>query len=171
MKKAIAMSVVIFLFAGLIHGQEKILLNVGDLNANINEYITKNYPGFKPVEAYRYDLCYEMKLVKGETNESLLFDGDGKFLNKKGGPEAGKVLLQTKSFIPPEKVSSVITDYIKMNFADYKLSEAYLCDASYTVKIAKEDVNATLLFDKDGRFQMKVSRPMKEEPKKADTTK
>ena len=83
MKKAIFLFVITFLFSGIIQAQEKTTMNVKDLNSDISKYIKKNYEGYKTVEAFKYEVTYEMKIQKGADLERLVFNKEGKFLYKR----------------------------------------------------------------------------------------
>jgi hypothetical protein len=69
-----------------------------------------------------------------------------------------------------KEVKSDITKYIKKNFADYQFTEAFMYDEVVTTKIVKGAETEKLVFDKEGKFVMKVE-PVKpaEQPKKADS--
>lgn len=61
-------------------------LNVADLPKSITDNIAKDYPGFtvksaKSITA-KSGLDYEVSIVKGTDNETLLYNKDGKFLKK-----------------------------------------------------------------------------------------
>jgi TusA-related sulfurtransferase len=174
MKKAFTLCIIAFLLAATIQAQEKTTMNVKDLNSDIEKYVKKNYEGFKIVEAFKYDVTYEMKIQKGAASENLVFDREGKFQYKKTEADKAKVSLQTRSTMSLKDVESDITKYIKKNFEGYQVTEAFMYDEVYTTKITKGAEAETLLFDKEGTFVMKVADtvPTKlEEPKKADTTK
>jgi len=170
MKKAITLFIITFLFGCMIHAQEKTTLNVKDLNSDIEKYIKKNYKDYKTVEAFKYEVTFEMKIVKGADVERLVFDKEGKFLLKKTEADKAKVSLQTRSTMALKDVESDITKYIKKNFEGYKLTEAFKYDVVYVAKIKKGAETETLLFDKDGTFEMKVVAPKPvESAKKADS--
>ena len=159
-----------FLFSGMIQAQEKTTLNIKDLNSDIQKYVKKNYEGFKITEAFKYDVIYEMKIQKGSSSEDLVFDKEGKFLYKKAEAEQGAVTLQTRSTMSLKDVESDITKYIKKNFEDYQVKEAFIYDEVYTTRIVKGAENETLVFDKDGKFIMKGPAPESaKEPVKTDT--
>ena len=168
MKKVFSVFIIAFLFSGIIQAQEKITLNVKDLNSDIEKYIKKNYKDYKTVEAFKYDVLYEMKTQKGDASEWLLFDKKGKFLNKETGSRKEKMPSQIRTTMATKDVSSAITKYIKNT--GYKLTESYMYDESTEVKIMKGSDAPTLLFDKDGKFVAKVVAPAPAvQPKKADT--
>jgi hypothetical protein len=184
MKKAVALIILTILFSGMSKAQEKTTMNVKDLDTGIEKYVKKNFDGFKIVEAYKYDIVFEMKIQKGSDTEKLVFDRKGNFLYKMTEADKAKVTLQTRSTMALKDVESDITKYIKKNFEGYKLTEAFMYDEVYATKILKGAVSEMLVFDKDGKFVMKAapkpvesakkadSVPMKkEEPKKADTAK
>jgi len=186
MKATFTLFILAFLLHSMSFAQEKSTMNIKDLNSSIEKYIKKNYKDFKTVEAIHYSVCFEMKIGKGDAHETLLFDIKGKFLKKLSGPEQ---FDQTRTTMAVKDVDNDITKYVKKNFPDYKITEAYKYDEAYTAKVTKGDVSETLLFDKDGKFEKKLTQPAavkeqpkktdslppakakKEEPKKADTTK
>jgi len=113
MKKVFSVFIIAFLFSGIIQAQEKITLNVKDLNSDIEKYIKKNYKDYKTVEAFKYDVLYEMKTQKGDASEWLLFDKKGKFLNKETESRKEKMPSQVRTTLATKDVSSTITKYIK----------------------------------------------------------
>ena len=184
MKKAIVLIIITILFSGISKAQEKTTMNVKDLDSGIEKYVKKNFEGYKITEAFKYEVVFEMKIQKGSETEKLVFDREGEFLYKKTEADKNKVTLQTRSTMALKDVESDITKYIKKNFEDYKLTEAFQYDEVYTTKIMKGAESEILVFDKEGNFVMKAApKPVestkkadsvpakKEEPKKADTTK
>lgn len=183
MKKVITLFLLTFLIAGMIQAQEKVTLNLKDLDSGIEKYIKKNFAGYKAVEAFKHSAFFEMKTQKGDAVDWLLFDQKGKFLKKETEADKAKKPLQIRTTIAVKDVDSDITKYIKKS--EYKLTEAYSYEEAFEVKILKGNDAQTLLFDKDGKFQMKVAAAVpaapakkadsvpakKEEPKKADTAK
>jgi TusA-related sulfurtransferase len=170
MKKSFTMIIIAFLLSGMIQAQEKTTLSVKDLNSDIEKYVKKNYKDYKIVEAFNYSLVYVMTIKKADATEKLIFDRDGKFLNKATEADKAKVALQTRSTLSLKEVKSDITKYIKKNFEGYNLTEAFMYDEVYTTKITKGAESETLLFDKEGKFVMKVVPPKPvEQPKKADS--
>jgi TusA-related sulfurtransferase len=170
MKKSFTMIIIAFLLSGMIQAQEKTTLSVKDLNSDIEKYVKKNYKDYKIVEAFNYSLVYVMTIKKADATEKLIFDRDGKFLNKATEADKAKVALQTRSTLSLKEVKSDITKYIKKNFEGYNLTEAFMYDEVYTTKITKAAESETLLFDKEGKFVMKVVPPKPvEQPKKADS--
>ncbi|HTX88430.1 MAG TPA: hypothetical protein VMC08_05525 [Bacteroidales bacterium] len=168
MKKMIFITGIVLLLSGITVGQVKTSMAVKDLNSSITKYIKKNYVGYKSTEAFKYDICYEINIVKGTATEGLVFDSKGKFLTKR---TADIIPVRTRSTIALKDVNNDIQKYIKKNYDGYKITEAYLYDLAYSVKINKENASETLLFDKDGNFEKKLAEPagMKETPKKADS--
>ena len=145
-------------------------MNVKDLNSGIEKYIKKNYEGYKAVEAYKYDPALVMTIVKGDVTEKLVFDVKGKFQFKATEADKAKVANQTRSTMSLKDVDRGITKYIKKNFEDYKLTEAFMYEEVYSTKIVKGDATETLIFDKDGKFVKKVApTAASAQPKKADS--
>jgi hypothetical protein len=183
MKTAIRLFIFSFLFSGMIQAQEKATLNVKDLNSGIEKYIKKNYEGYKAVEAFKHEVHFEMKTQKGDASvEWLLFDKKGKFLKRETGSMKDKMPSQMRTTMATKDVESDITKYIKKS--ECRLTEAYMYDEAYEVKIMKGNDSQSLIFDKEGKFVMKAVAPIpsetkktdsvptkKEEPQKADTTK
>jgi sulfur relay (sulfurtransferase) DsrC/TusE family protein len=154
----------------MITAQEKTTLSTKDLNSGIEKYVKKNFQDYKITEAYSYPLVYVMTIKKNELTEKLIFDADGKFINKATEADKAKVALQTRTTLSLKEVKSDITKYIKKNFADYQFTEAFMYDEVVTTKIVKGAETEKLVFDKEGKFVMKVE-PVKpaEQPKKADS--
>jgi hypothetical protein len=185
MKKAVILLILTILSFSMTQAQDKITLNVKDLNPGITKYIKKNYEGYKPVEAYQYDPAFVMIIRKGDVREQLVFDRTGKFLYKATEEDKATISFQTRSTLSLNEVDIGITKYIKKNFEGYKLTEAFKYDEVYTTKIVKGAEAETLLFDKDGKFVMNAQAPKpaeqtkktdsipskKEEPKQVDSTK
>jgi hypothetical protein len=185
MKKSFTFFIISMLFSGMIIAQDKTTLNVKDLNSDIGKYIKKNYEGYKTLEAFHYSAVYVMTIQKGESTDKLVFDPEGKFLFKATEADRAKVSMQTRTTLSLKEVKSDITKYIKKNYEEYKLREAFMYEEVYSAKIVKGDAAETLIFDKDGKFVKKVAPTVpaeqprkadtaaakKEEPKKVDTTK
>jgi hypothetical protein len=170
MKKLFTLFTIAFLLSGMIIAQEKTTLSIKDLNSGVEKYVKKNFKDYKIVEAFDYPLVYVMTIKKGELTEKLIFDSDGKFISKATEADKAKVALQTRSTMSLKDVKSDITKYIKKNFADYQHTEAFMYDEVVTAKIVKGADAETLVFDKEGKFVMKVApaKPV-EQPKKADS--
>ncbi|MEI7983437.1 MAG: hypothetical protein WCI71_17435 [Bacteroidota bacterium] len=187
MKKTFTLVFIAVLLSGMIQAQEKTTMSVKDLNSDIEKYVKKNYKDYKIMEAYHYSFVYVMTIKKGDATDKLIFDRDGKFVNKATEADKAKVALQTRSTLSLKEVKSDITKYIKKNFEGFNLTEAFMYDEVYTTKVLKGAEAETLLFDKEGRFIKKVvaTAPLpavvpkkadsvpakKEEPKPADTAK
>ena len=149
--------------------QEKTTLSTKDLNSGVEKYVKKNFKDYKIVEAFSYPLVYVMTIKKGDLTEKLIFDSDGKFINKATEADKAKVALQTRSTLSLKEVKSDITKYIKRNFADYQHTEAFMYDEVVTAKIVKGAETETLVFDKEGKFMTKVVAPKPAVPAKADS--
>lgn len=159
MKTAIAIFIMFFLSCSLLQAQGKITMNVDDLNSNIEKYIKKNFEGYKAVEAFKYDISYEMKIQKGALVEWLIFDKEGKFLNKKADANTEILAMQTRTSMAVKDVSSDIEKYVKKYYVDYTIGEAFMYDEIYIVKIIKGTETQTLRFDKEGEFEANVTQP------------
>jgi hypothetical protein len=168
MKKVFTFFVISFFCVGMMHAQEKTTLSVKDLNSDIEKYIKKNYEGYNITEAFKYEAFYEMKVQKGDAIEWLLFDNKGNFTKKLTETDQAKLPVQLRTTIATKDVSSNITKYIKKS--TYELKESYMYDESYQVKIMKGNEVDNLLFDKEGKFIMKIVPPAPAaQPKTADT--
>ncbi len=154
--------------SGIMFGQVKTSIAVKDLNSGIEKYIKKNYEGYKAVEAFQYAPCYEVVLQGTGTTENLIFDAKGKMLAKKTD---AIIPVRTRTSMAVKDVNSDIEKYVKKNYEGYKISEAYMYDLAYSVKITKENSEESLLFDKDGKYVKKIVPPavVKEPAKKMDT--
>jgi hypothetical protein len=80
------MFVMVLVMAALVVNAQRTPVKVTDLQKSITENITKNYPGFIIKDAAKVVensvAKYEVAITKGTTAETLVFDKDGKFLNK-----------------------------------------------------------------------------------------
>jgi len=191
MKKALTSISVFFLLSIFTFAQEKITMNVKDLNSDIEKYVKKNFEGFKITEAFEYDVIYEMVVHKADSNVSLLFNRKGVFLYKKTEAIKAKLDHQTRMSMAVKDVESDISKYIKKNYEGFTLKEAYKYDEVYVTKVVKGADTEILLFDKDGKFEKKiaakpvhhvehktdsvhakpVTEPIKSEPAKIDSLK
>jgi hypothetical protein len=76
-------------------------VKVADLPKAITDNVTKNYVGFTIKDATKVTennvITYDVKITKGTTNETLVFDKDGKFLRKMPQPAA------SSTGTPPKK--------------------------------------------------------------------
>jgi len=81
----------------------KTKVEVKDLLKPITENIAKDYAGYKATEAYKVVdkdvVTYEVVVTKGTAKETLIYDKDGKFLNK----VAPKAAPATKKADAPKK--------------------------------------------------------------------
>jgi hypothetical protein len=68
--------------------QVRVTMAPKDVNSDITKYIKKSEYTLK--EAYMYDEAYEVKIMKGNDNEMLMFDKDGKFVMKGVAPAAAE---------------------------------------------------------------------------------
>jgi len=157
MKKAFTLICTGFLLSGLLVAQEKTTLSLKDLDSGIEKYIKKNYEDYKAVEAFNYGVIFETKALKGDASDWLLFDAKGKFLKQESETERDAMTLQVRTTLAVKDAPGDITSYAKKN--DYKLSECYMYDEAYEVKIMKGNDSQTLLFDKDGNFVKTVIAP------------
>jgi hypothetical protein len=84
MKKILFVTVLVM--AALVVNAQKTPVKVADLQKSITEYITKDYAGYMIKDAYKNVAnnvtTFEVAIAKGTTSETLVFDKDGKFINK-----------------------------------------------------------------------------------------
>lgn len=80
------MFVMVLLMAVLVVNAQRSPVKVTDLQKSITDNITKNYSGFIIKDATKVVIknvpTYEVVISKGSTSETLMYDKDGKFLNK-----------------------------------------------------------------------------------------
>ncbi len=74
------------MMAALVVNAQRTPVKVADLQKSITDNITKDYVGFTIKDATKVVannvVSFEVVIVKGATSETLLYDKDGKFLNK-----------------------------------------------------------------------------------------
>jgi hypothetical protein len=77
-------------------------VKVGDLQKPIIDNVTKDYAGFTIKEATKIVTnnvtTYEVEIAKGTTQQTLLYDKDGKFVKKIGAKEG---LVEKQKTTPP----------------------------------------------------------------------
>ena len=82
-------------------------VKVTDLPKGITEYVTKDYAGFTIKDATKIvtnnEVTYEVVVAKGTTQETLLFDKDGKFIKKVTAKEG---TVEKKNTNPPVKTKT-----------------------------------------------------------------
>ena len=80
------MFVMVLMMAALVVNAQRTPVKVADLQKSITDNITKDYAGFIIKDATKVVennvVKYEVAITKGPTSETLVFDKDGKFLNK-----------------------------------------------------------------------------------------
>jgi hypothetical protein len=89
------MFVMVLVMAALVVNAQRTPVKVADLQKSVTDYITKDFNGFIIKDATKVVTnsvtTYEVAITKGSTSETLVFDKDGKFLNKlamkSGSPE------------------------------------------------------------------------------------
>jgi hypothetical protein len=78
--------VMALVMGALIVNAQRTPVKVADLNKAIIDNVAKDYVGFTIKEATKVVeknvACYEVIVAKGTTQETLLYDKDGKFLKK-----------------------------------------------------------------------------------------
>jgi hypothetical protein len=84
MKKILFVTVLVM--AALAVNGQKTTIKVTDLPKSITGYITNDYAGYTIKDAFKNVAnnvtTYEVAVAKGTTSETLIFDKDGKFINK-----------------------------------------------------------------------------------------
>lgn len=84
MKKFIAIMVLVM--TAMAVNAQRTPVKVSDLHKSITDYTAKNYAGFTIKEATKIVTNkvteFEVVIMKGTTQETLLFDKDGKFMKK-----------------------------------------------------------------------------------------
>jgi len=102
------MFVLVLVMATLVVNAQRTPVKVADLQKSITDNITKDYAGFIIKDATKVVennvVKYEVAIAKGATSETLVFDKDGKFLNKMaikaGAPgKSGKTHLTKKPVV------------------------------------------------------------------------
>jgi hypothetical protein len=80
------MFVMVLLMTALVINAQRTPVKVTDLQKSITDNITKDYAGFIIKDATKVVTnnvaTYEVVITKGNSSETLLYDKDGKFLNK-----------------------------------------------------------------------------------------
>ena len=79
-----------------VNAQTRSEIKVSDLNKAITENVAKDHAGFTIKDAYKLDnkgiVTFDVKVAKGNEEEILVYDKDGKFVKK----EAHKLGMATK---------------------------------------------------------------------------
>jgi hypothetical protein len=80
------MFVMVLLMSALVINAQRTPIKVIDLQKSITDNITRDYAGFIIKDATKVVTnkvtTYEVVITKGNASETLLYDKDGKFLNK-----------------------------------------------------------------------------------------
>jgi hypothetical protein len=80
------MFIMVLVMTALVVNAQRTPVKVADLQKSITDNITKNYAGFIIKDATKVVennvVKFEVAITKGSTSETLIFDKDGKFLNK-----------------------------------------------------------------------------------------
>jgi hypothetical protein len=106
------MFVLVLAMAALVVDAQRTPIKVTDLQKSITDNITKDYAGFIIKDATKVVennvVRYEVAIAKGATSETLVFDKDGKFLNKltmkTGAPgKSGNTHLAAHKPVPKKK--------------------------------------------------------------------
>lgn len=82
-----------------VNAQTRTEVKVADLNKAITENVAKSYAGFTIKDAFKSEnkgvTTYEVKIAKGNEQDVLVFDKDGKFI-KKESAKAGEAKKEAK---------------------------------------------------------------------------
>jgi hypothetical protein len=93
---------------------QRTTVKVTDLPKGITEYVTKDFAGFTVKDATKIvtnnEVTYETVVAKGMTQETLLFDKDGKFIKKVTAKEG---TVGKKNPNPPAKKKAPVKPVIK----------------------------------------------------------
>jgi hypothetical protein len=80
------MFVLVLVMTAMVVNAQRTPVKVADLQKSITDYITKDYAGFIIKDAAKVVannvVTFEVAISKGTTSDTLVFDKDGKFLNK-----------------------------------------------------------------------------------------
>jgi hypothetical protein len=91
--------VIVLVMGALIANAQRTPVKVMDLQKPITDNVAKDYVGFTIKEATKVIennvTCFEVVVAKGTTQETLLYDKDGKFLKK--------VTVKAGTATPPAK--------------------------------------------------------------------
>ena len=108
MKKLLAIMVLVM--TALAVNAQRTPLKVTDLNKSITENIARDFAGFTVKEATKVVTNnvtdYEVLVVKGTAQETLLYDKDGKFVKKVVKQEGTAEKQKAPAKQTPEKTSS-----------------------------------------------------------------
>jgi len=89
-----------------VNAQTKTEVKVADLNKAITENVAKDHVGFTIEKAFKMEnnsvVTYEVKIVKGTEESTLLYDNDGKFIKKEGHKTGTVVKKEEKKEIKKE---------------------------------------------------------------------
>ena len=119
------------------------------LPAGVQEFVTKNYPGYTMVKAASDPLCQGGDAIdlaiakKGAPNLSLIFKPDGTY-------------VQQEEDVPLATATAKIKEALKAKFADYsagtQIEKVILADKSveYLVDLTKGTVTKEVIFTMDG---------------------
>jgi len=154
MKKSIVFFALFILIQGMTLAQQKSSVDPKLLQSSILKYTEKNYKDYKITEAYKYDLVYEISVMKENVAEALVFDRTGKFLYKKTRAELGKTALQTRTTMPVSDLPADIQKYMEKEMTGSNIKGAYVYEEVYTTTAVKDSGIVNLVFDKNGSFLM-----------------
>ena len=168
-------------FVSYAFAQPRTEVKITDLKKEITDLITKDYPDYKIIQAFKVDRPENSQFVvvinKEKSRISLIFDKNGKFLNKIEPPK--------KSTVATEDLKKEIKEYVTKNFKDFNIANAVKIEdkgiLTFKVLIEKEKGKDNdpdridLIFDKNGKFIKKMERkrpePMKKNERKIEPKK
>jgi hypothetical protein len=70
---------------------------------------------------------------------------------------SGVILAQEKTTLSTKDLNTGVEKYVKKNFKDYKIVEAFSYPLVYVMTIKKGDLTEKLIFDSDGKFIKKAT--------------
>jgi hypothetical protein len=100
--------IIVMVIAAVSVNAQRTPVKIADLQKAIVDNVTKDYAGFSIKEATKIVTnnvtTYEVAIVKGTTQQTLLYDKDGKFVKKVGAKE-GTVEKQNMPSSPQKQPS------------------------------------------------------------------
>jgi hypothetical protein len=163
--KKIILVFLVSIFVTFVYGQTKTEVKTTDLKKEITSNIAKDYAGFKIDKAFKVDnagvINYQVNISQERAKITLIYDKDGKFLNK--------IVPPRRSVVKNEDLKKDIKDNIAKDYKGYTISKAIQSDdngvVTYHISILKDNERVNLVYDKDGKFLKKI------EPRKIDAQK
>jgi len=89
-----------------VNAQTKTEVKVADLNKAITENVAKDHVGFTIEKAFKMEnnsvVTYEVKIVKGNEENILVYDKDGKFIKKEASKSGNATKHEAKKEVKKE---------------------------------------------------------------------